>query len=948
MKNKIFLFLILLTVIFYVKVRGLDENEIKNIDINYNVHIQDIGWQGDKKNGEMAGTSGLSKRLEAIRIFSGDFAIEYKTHIQDYGWEDSYKKDGELSGTTGKSKRLEAIKIRLYGNLKDEYDIYYRVHVQNFGWLGWAKNGEAAGSEGYSYRLEAIEIKVVSKDENIDTFDKSFYKKQLYYNTHISNLGWSGYSNDGEVSGNRDEGLEALSIFLSNQAYIGDIEYKSFVEGGSFEEEYRKNGEVSGTTGQSKSINAVRIRLTGEVKEHYDIYYRVYIDKIGYLDWAKNDEITGSEIYKIKTIEIKLLDKNESINSGGNIFCHSNIKYKSFNEDAGWGKFKYDGQMMGSTGKSKMLEAYEIELLKTGGQILYRSFIEGVGWEEYKSSGISGVEGKKIEAISIKLDGEIKDEYDICYRVHVQNIGWLGWTRNGENAGTLGYDYGIEAIEIKLVSKDENIDYDKSFYKRDLSYKTHISNIGWQNDKYDGQVSGTVGQAKSLEALSLKLLNREHEGRVEYKTYIENFGWERDFKSNGNISGTTGRSKKIEAVQIKLGGHISDYYDIYYRVHCQEFGWLGWAKNGEMAGSTGYDKALEAIEIRLVLKGDSLVSSMDAYINTNEGYFLISNYNIEKYLDINGLIKSGEKVVLNDKNELESQVWKIKDYGEYVSIIPINPKLFLNSSLKLTNVLSEDNHWVIKDLGDGYYNIVNGNLYLDYNSGLSLKQKNDNISQKFILTKFEGIKTYRGIDISKWQGNIDFSELIKDKPNFIIMRVGTGRNNYEKDSKFDEYYEKASDYDIPVGAYMYSYALNMSDAVKEADLTIKWLDNKKLDLPVFYDIENVSQTLLGKSVLTKIAETFCDRIISNGYKCGIYANKYFLKDNLDAEALEKKYPIWLAHWTGSNNYEEAETPEFKTDYVQTNFNYWQFSSLGVYRGITENTVDLDFGYDIFD
>ena len=260
------------------------------------------------------------------------------------------------------------------------------------------------------------------------------------------------------------------------------------------------------------------------------------------------------------------------------------------------------------------------------------------------------------------------------------------------------------------------------------------------------------------------------------------------------------------------------------------------------------------------------------------------------------------------------------------------------------------NLWIIKDLGDGYYNIIlkDSNLYLDYQNNLSLKEKSNSIFQKFKLIKFEGVKTYRGIDISKWQGNIDFSDLIKENPNFIIMRVGTGRNNYEKDFKFDEYYEKAGYYDIPVGAYMYSYALNLNEAEKEADLVIRWLENRKLDLPVFYDIENINQTLIGKDVLTKIAETFCDKIISNGYRCGIYANKYFLKDNLDVQKLEGKYPIWLAHWTGANNYDEALNDSFKTDYSLTPFNYWQFSSLGVYRGITENTVDLDFGYDIYD
>ena len=90
--------------------------------------------------------------------------IQYQTHIQDIGWQD-WKSNGALSGTVDQSKRLEAIKIKLTGEMADKYDIYYRVHAQDYGWLGWAKNGSSAGTEGLSKRLEAIEVMLVNKGE---------------------------------------------------------------------------------------------------------------------------------------------------------------------------------------------------------------------------------------------------------------------------------------------------------------------------------------------------------------------------------------------------------------------------------------------------------------------------------------------------------------------------------------------------------------------------------------------------------------------------------------------------------------------------------------------------------------------------------------------------------------------------------------------------------------
>ena len=82
--------------------------------------------------------------------------------MQSYGWQDWVVGDS-TAGTSGQSKRLEAIQIKLTDEMEKQYDIYYRVHAQTYGWLGWAKNGEPAGTEGLSKRLEAIQIIMVSK-----------------------------------------------------------------------------------------------------------------------------------------------------------------------------------------------------------------------------------------------------------------------------------------------------------------------------------------------------------------------------------------------------------------------------------------------------------------------------------------------------------------------------------------------------------------------------------------------------------------------------------------------------------------------------------------------------------------------------------------------------------------------------------------------------------------
>lgn len=142
-----------------------------------------------------------------------------------------------------------------------------------------------------------------------------------------------------------------------------------------------------------------------------------------------------------------------------------------------------------------------------------------------------------------------------------------------------------------------------------ISYRAHVQDIGWQEYVSDGEMSGTSGQSKCLEAINIRLSSVIN-GGVSYRTHIQDIGWQ-DWTENNLMSGTSGQSKRLEAIQIKLTGQTAEKYDIYYRVHCQDFGWLGWAKNGEASGSEGYAKRLEAIEIRLVLKGHAAPGNTD-------------------------------------------------------------------------------------------------------------------------------------------------------------------------------------------------------------------------------------------------------------------------------------------------------------------------------------------------
>ncbi len=286
------------------------------------------------------------------------------------------------------------------------------------------------------------------------------------------------------------------------------------------------------------------------------------------------------------------------------------VSYQTHVQNIGWQSAVSNGNTSGTEGKSLRLEALQINLNDTDvmGSVQYRTHVQDIGWQSYVNEGeVSGTTGNglRMEAVEIRLTDKMAEQYDIYYRTHVQNFGWLDWAKNGASAGSSGYGYRMEAIQIRLVQKGGKAPgtTDQPYKQNgsDVSYSTHVQNIGWQNAVAGNVVSGTEGQSLRLEALKISLTGQEYTGNILYSVHIQDIGWQ-DQKKNGEMAGTSGQSKRLEAVKIQLSGEIAKHYDVYYSVHIQDYGWSGWVKNGAAAGTTGQSKRLEAIRIKLIQK----------------------------------------------------------------------------------------------------------------------------------------------------------------------------------------------------------------------------------------------------------------------------------------------------------------------------------------------------------
>lgn len=192
---------------------------------------------------------------------------------------------------------------------------------------------------------------------------------------------------------------------------------------------------------------------------------------------------------------------------------------------------------------------------------------------------------------------------------------------------------------------------------------------------------------------------------------------------------------------------------------------------------------------------------------------------------------------------------------------------------------------------------------------------------------------YWGIDVSAWQGNINWKIVSEQKTDFAILRI-TERSN-ETDRYFERNYEGCLENGIPTGVYKFSYALNIEEVRNEARRVIEVLDGRKLQYPVFLDLEYSNQRQLGQKVIERLADEFRRIITEAGYLFGIYCNMDWYTSVI-SEGL-KKYDFWIASYPAEDNGTLKE--RFRPDVGVG----WQYTSKGRVAGIAGN-VDKDVFY----
>lgn len=185
----------------------------------------------------------------------------------------------------------------------------------------------------------------------------------------------------------------------------------------------------------------------------------------------------------------------------------------------------------------------------------------------------------------------------------------------------------------------------------------------------------------------------------------------------------------------------------------------------------------------------------------------------------------------------------------------------------------------------------------------------------------------RGIDVSRWQGEINWSQVAADDVSFVML--GT-RSKGAVDPYFHRNIQQASAAGVKVGVYIYSLAVTVEMAEAEADFVLNLIHDYPVSYPVAFDMEDSTQGNLSKEELAAIANAFCKKISDSGYYPIVYANENWLKNKLDMSLMD--YPVWVARYSARPSYQNPVM--------------WQATSTGSVKGINGN-VDIDFQFKDF-
>ena len=328
----------------------------------------------------------------------------------------------------------------------------------------------------------------------------------------------------------------------------------------------------------------------------------------------------------------------------------------------------------------------------------------------------------------------------------------------------------------------------------------------------------------------------------------------------------------------------------------------------------------------------------DGVVNVNDVTFLqneISNFNDntdydlnnDGRVDVNDISTLQIEISKNDIETIEKNTKLSVTTNEYKKNVGDTVTFSITTNNAISDITYSSSDSSVAKIVSSDKNTVKVKVNKVGSATVTAKQCSKSVSVKFNVEKA------KCIDISEWNGDINFNKVRKAGVTCVIIRAGYGKDPNQEDNEFQKYYKQAKAAGLNVGAYWYSYATSVDAAKAEVRNCMKTIQGKEFDLPVFLDVEEYRQAVLPRRTLTDIISTFCDGVKGYGFDVGMYSAKSMLVDSAYPDELASKYLIWLAAPNNSYN----ELPPF--------VDIHQYSWKGKVDGISEK-VDMNYIYNL--
>lgn len=585
-----------------------------SVRISYRVKVAEVDWSDWFVNGADMILPDFPEKYE-VEVTATDLDIMISVYDAAKGWS-----GWNLGGYTYlEGESISAIKMELAGELDNEYDICYAVFNGSEVWTDWVSNGEVA-SDLTGDAIKGIKIYIKEKEVALEDATESESVEETEVQT--------------------EEVLEATEAVIETEA----VEESTEVVVESTEVvEATTEAVVESTEAIEKSTEAIEVATEAEdIIEESEAVVEEVESTIEEVDTEVAVKAEVEDVYEgnfhIKTEE----DERDILLVGDEGAAYYDLTQSVLKPVCAVYDFPNTYKNKGNV-KTDMIS---IAATQVGYHRNENTNTKYGVWYGYPSSAWcamfvswcadqAGVHKDIIkpfcrcatEATWFKGQNKWKNpagytpvEGDIIFFHYngstINHVGIVTGTKDGyvyciEGNHSDSVDITRHKLTSSYISGYGTPDYNEKDNIAKVKYSVHLRTLGWLDYVLEGNMAGTTGEYRRMEAIMIELNeDLDIQGGISYRVHVRSYGW-MPWVNDGEVAGTTGEYRRMEAIEIVLTGEIAKYYDIYYRVHSQTYGWLDWAKNGEMAGTSGLYKRMEAIEIVLVEKGGAAPGNTD-------------------------------------------------------------------------------------------------------------------------------------------------------------------------------------------------------------------------------------------------------------------------------------------------------------------------------------------------